>query len=487
MLSSMVKPYGFFTDELYFIACSKRLYWGFVDQPPLSIALLTFITNLFGYGILIVRILPALSTAATVFVAGMITKRLGGSTMSIIIAELAIMVVPVFQIFGSFYSMNAYEPLVWALIMFFVVKMVQEDNTVYWLHIGVLMGIGLEMKHTIVLYGIALLFGMLLTSKRKLLFNKWAIWGGIACFILILPNLVWQYANDFPSLELYRNSFLYKNIDKPYLQVFIEQVIFINPATFLLWFTGLVYLLTPAGKNFRFLFFAYILLLLIMMAGHSSRPDRIASIYILLIVFGVIAIDKIRKASGKLFAQISITILLLISGVILTPIFCPVLPPAKLKPYIASLGLSFNLEEGKKNEPVPQWLADRIGWEQLAEDVLKVYQSLPEKERENSVIVSSNYGEAGALELYGPKYGLPKVYATHNSFHSWGPPPDWVKTFIGVYIDVENVKDKFDSIEVAAVYHCAECTKPQQEIPIYILRGPKFSIQKEWNNFKMYR
>lgn len=111
---------------------------------------------------------------------------------------------------------------------------------------------------------------------------------------------------------------------------------------------------------------------------------------------------------------------------------------------------------------------------------------MPLNEKQNAVIISTNYGEAGALELYGPEFGLPTVFATHNSFHSWGPPSDTVQTFIGVMIDIDDVRPRFNSVEEASVFHCADCTRPQQNIPIYILRGPRFSIEKEWPDFKNY-
>jgi hypothetical protein len=486
MISSTIKPYGYFIDELYFLACSKRLAFGYIDQPPLSIALLALIQKLFGSSMMVVRLLPALSISATVFVTGLITRRLGGSLASMILAGLGVMVMPVFLLFGSFYSMNAYEPLIWTSVVFFVVKMVQEQNPKYWLHIGILMGIGLEMKHTIVLYGIALLFGFLLSDQRKLLFNRRILWGGLACFILILPNLVWQFVNHFPSLELYSNSFTSKNIDKSYIQVILEQIFFVNPATFLLWISGLIVLLTPWGKPYRLMLFAYGFLLLVILAGHSSRPDRIASIYTFFMASGAVAIEQYLKSSWKRVIRISMAGLMITGGVFLAPAFCPILPPQTLKPYLAEMGLQFDIEEGKKGEPIPQWLADRIGWRELAADVAQVYHAMPEKEKQNAVIISTNYGEAGALELYGPEFGLPAVFATHNSFHSWGPPSDTVQIYIGVMIDIDDVRPRFDSVHEAKVFLCPDCTRPQQNIPIYILRGPEFSMKKEWQNFKNY-
>ncbi len=487
MISSTVKPYGYFIDEVYFVACTRHMAWGYIDQPPLSIALLKLMYMLFGTGITVTRILPALSISATVFVTGLIVHQLKGDLLSMVIAAVAASISPVFLIFGSFYSMNAFEPLIWALVVWYSIKMVRENNTKYWLHIGILMGLGLEMKHTIVLYGVALLVGLLISSKRKLLFTKWSLWGGLACFLIILPNIIWQIIHGFPSLELYANSFLSKNINKSYLQVFIEQVLFINPFTFPLWMGGLVFTFLIKDKSFRYMGFAYLLLLFIMMKGHSSRPDRIASIYIFFNAVGAVALSQWKNTRWKNSIRIGYLVILLAGGILLAPAFMPLMKPQPLKKYLSELGLHFSVEEGKKDEPIPQWLADRIGWPNLAEEVAEVYRALPENERKNAVIVSSDYGTAGALEIYGPPLGLPPVYATHNSFHSWGPPSDTVKTFIGVSIDVNGVRDKFDQVEQVKVYHCADCTHPQQNMPIYVLTGPEFSMEKEWKNFKHYQ
>jgi hypothetical protein len=304
--------------------------------------------------------------------------------------------------------------------------------------------------------------------------------------VIILPNLIWQYINHFPSLDLYNNSFSTKNISRSYLQVIIEQITLVNPLTFPLLITGIIALMFPNGKPYRLFLIAYAFLLMVIITAQSSRPDRIASIYTFFVAYGAVAVEQYLKSFWLRFAQISVATMMIIGGIILFPFFCPILPPPTLKTYVSGLGLNFDIEEGKKGEPIPQWLADRIGWRELSAEVAQVYQSLPDNERLDAVIVSTNYGEAGALEIYGAEFGLPKVYCTHNSFHSWGPPPNTVKTYIGVYIDVDDVKQKFKSVEQVSVYHCMDCTKPQRNIPIYILREPNFSIEKEWINFKNY-
>jgi hypothetical protein len=172
--------------------------------------------------------------------------------------------------------------------------------------------------------------------------------------------------------------------------------------------------------------------------------------------------------------------------VVVAPAVTPLLPPQELRGYLTAIGFSVNLEKGKMNEALPQWIGDRLGWKELVVDVAQVYHSLPLEEQKNAVIVSMNYGDAGALEIYGPDLGLPPVFCTHNSYHLWGPPSDSAKVYIGVHVSRRDFEKKFESVVEAAVHTCADCTGPQQRIPIYVARGPKFSVEREWPKFKIY-
>jgi hypothetical protein len=210
------------------------------------------------------------------------------------------------------------------------------------------------------------------------------------------------------------------------------------------------------------------------------------SSYIFLLAYGTVAVEQLLRHPWLRVTQISIAVLLLAGAVILSPIFCPLMPPGQLKQHIARLGIKIEIEEGKRGEPIPQWLADRIGWEEMAAEVAKVYHNLPGTEQRNCVIVTDDYGPAGAMEIYAEKYDLPPVYGTHNSFHSWGPPSDNVKTYIGVSIDAEGAQKLFESMEVAATIYCSDCTRPQREVEILVLRNPLVSVEKMWPEFREY-
>ena len=487
MITSLNSGYGYFIDEVYYIACAKRLAFGYVDHPPLSILLLWLNRGLLGDTLPALRFLPALSTAATVMMSGLQVRRLNGSYAAMMLAMLACMAMPIYLLMGSFYSMNAFEPLIWSVILYLVIKIVQEQQAKYWLLIGLLIGLGLEMKHTMIVYCIALLIGMLLTETRKLLWNKWFGWGMGCALLLILPNLLWQLVNGFPSLEFYHNAMVNKNVHTPPLQVIVQQILFVNPFTFPLWLAGLLYLiLAKQVRVYRFLAWTFLVLLFFLILSASSRPDRIAAMYVPLFVAGALAVDQVKRLSLRPLLIVSCAVLLLLGGALVAPVVTPLLSPKATKQYLSNLGLSITLESGKQDEPLPQWLADRLGWEELAADVASVFYTLSQAEQRNAVIISTNYGEAGALELYSPQYGLPAVFATHNSFHTWGPPPDSVRTFLAVYVNKDDLDRLFDSVEEVKVHLCEHCTRPQQRIPIYVARGPRFTISADWPKFKIY-
>jgi hypothetical protein len=328
---------------------------------------------------------------------------------------------------------------------------------------------------------------MLLTDSRRLLWTRWLGFGIVACFLLVAPNLVWQYLHGFPSLEFYRNAMVNKNIPTGPGTVVLQQVLFANPVALPVWGAGLAYLVfSKEGRKYRFLAWAYLLLLLVMIVGRSSRPDRIGAMYTALFAAGAVALERIARPALRRVVVLATVAALLASGAALAPLFTPLLPPPAVARYVGTLGLRLDIEIGKTNEAVPQWLADRLGWRELAADVGRVVRALPDDERASAVIVSTNYGEAGALELFGPEFGLPRVFATHNSYHSWGPPPASTRTFVAVFVDREALEGLFDSVTEAAVHTCEHCSRPQKRIPIYVARDPRVSISAEWPRFKIY-
>ena len=270
VLASAFGPYGWFIDELYYIACARRLAWGYVDHPPLSIAILALTRGLAGDAMWAVRLPPALAAGATALVAALLARRLGGGAPAQSLAALCVCASPAAMVLGSFFSMNAFELLLWPAAALLLVEILESDRVRLWLPFGLLMGFGLMNKHTTVLFLAAVGASLLLVPARRHLLTPWPWVGALLALAVVAPNLAWQHANGWPSLEFYRNAQRYKNIPTPPLKVLGNQVLFAGPGSLPVWLAGLVFLLRGgAARRVRLLGYAFLLLLGLMLVSGS--------------------------------------------------------------------------------------------------------------------------------------------------------------------------------------------------------------------------
>jgi 4-amino-4-deoxy-L-arabinose transferase-like glycosyltransferase len=235
--------YGYFRDELYYIACGRHLAFGYVDQPPLSILLLRLSQILLGDSLFAIRLLPALAGAATVALAAVIARELGGRRWAIALACAASLCALFNLAVGNFFSMNAFEPLFWMGAVYLLVRIINGGSPTLWLWIGVLLGLGIENKHSTVFFGVGIFIALLLTSERRHFAQKWIWLGGLLAFAIALPNILWQTRNHWPTYELLNNiAHSNKNVALSPVEFIAQQVNFMNPATLPLWLGGLVWL-----------------------------------------------------------------------------------------------------------------------------------------------------------------------------------------------------------------------------------------------------
>src|SRR5580698_2726728 len=199
------RNYGYFTDELYYLACSHHLAWGYVDQPPL-IALVTWITRqLLGESLVALRLVPAIASAVEIALTGLIARELGGGRFAQLLACGAALIAPGILISDSLLTMNAFEPLFWLACAYLFIRIVRSGDQRLWLWIGVLAGFGLENKYSMLIFGAGIVVGMVLTPQRRLFLSPWPWIGGAIAFLIFLPNLLWNFEHHFPFLELHAN------------------------------------------------------------------------------------------------------------------------------------------------------------------------------------------------------------------------------------------------------------------------------------------
>src|ERR1700689_958576 len=256
-----INHYGWFRDELYYMACGQHLAWGYIDQPPLIALIAWFARHAFGDSLFAVRLLSALAGAAVVFLTGWIAREFGGGLFAQFLAALAMLFAPAFLAFDSFLSMNAFEPLFWLLCAWIAIRVVKGASPKLWLAFGAIAGLGLENKHTMLVFGFALVAGLLISGKGRLFQAKWMWIGGAVAFAMFLPNLIWEARNGWPQILVVRNAQEFKNVEVGPLRFFADQILFLQPIELPGWLAGIVWFFAaPEGKRFRFLGWAYFIL-----------------------------------------------------------------------------------------------------------------------------------------------------------------------------------------------------------------------------------
>jgi Dolichyl-phosphate-mannose-protein mannosyltransferase len=486
LVPGLVGPYGPFIDELYYVACAKHLAWGYVDHPPLAPLLLRAAMIVGGDNLVVLRLLASTFGALTVLGTGLLAWRLGANRFGQGLASAAMLCAPIAQVLFGFYSMNAIEPLLWLVLCWLLVEIAACDRPQLWIAFGAAAGIALMTKHTVVTFLIALAVALVLTPARRQLASPWPWVAAVLAALVVLPNIAWQIAHGWPSLEFYRNAALNKNQPIGPLQVLGQQFMFMSPGTLPIWLTGLVVLLRRTRPiDLRHLAVTYLVLIGFLMASGQSRPDRAVGIYPVLFAAGGLAMGSL--AARRRWVRFALPAWIAAWGLILLPIGVPVLPPEQLSAYAGALGVVPQIERGEgKRSALPQWFADRLGWEALVKDAAAVRDSLPRDEQRAVMFFAPSYGQAGALEWLGESRGLVPVYSTHNNYHLWGPPPRDPSVAIVIGDRREALERLFDRVELARVHECGRCMPWRNRMPIWIVRGPRVQIAAHWRDWRHY-
>jgi 4-amino-4-deoxy-L-arabinose transferase-like glycosyltransferase len=489
-LPTLIGTYGYFIDELYYLACASRPSWGYVDHPPLSVVALAALRRIVGDGLPAIRLAPAVAGSATVLLTGALARRLGADSFGQVLAALSVLFAPIPLIMFGLYSMNAFEILLWTALFHVLVVLLEKDEPRWWLVFGLLAGISLLNKHTTVLLGAGVAIGIVLTPTRKHLSTPWP-WLGLGLATLILtPNLVWQHANGWPSLEFYRNADLYKNVPTPPLEVLVQQILFYNPGAFPVWLAGLgFFLVSRMGRRHRLIGWACITLLILMVASQKSRPDRIAAMYPVLFAAGATWIGAVAANRRFRWARPASIVVVTASGLLFLPLAVPVLPPALTARYATVTGVVPQIEAGEgKASQLPQWFADRFGWVEFVADVRSAAESLPPARAEEAAILVPSYGHGGALELIGGD-SLPPILCAQNTFHMWGSAllaHRDVQGGIAVGFSTETLERLWHQVERVGVHRCDHCMPWRSEMSLYRVWGPKVPLARVWPQFKHY-
>jgi hypothetical protein len=478
--------YGYFRDEFYYLACSRRLAWGYVDHPPFSIAVLRLWTAVAGESLLAIRILPALAGAATVLVTGLIVRRLGGGAYAAALAMLCVVIAPEYLALDGYYSMNAFDILLWSLAAYLLVRILHSGEERLWPLLGVALGIGLLNKLSVLWLGMGLAAGLLLTQERRRLLTRGPWLAAAIAGVLLVPHVLWQVQNGWPTREFIQHATSEKMRGTNAIAFTLAQLNNMHPATAAVWLAGLAWtLLAAAGCRLRPLGIIYVTVFVLLVVNEKSRAGYLAAAYPMLYACGATWVAAATATRLTWLRPLSLALLAL-AGLATAPLVLPVLAPERYVDYAARLGQKPSTEENKAIGSMPQFYADRFGWPELVAKAMAAYASLSPAERGNAVILASNYGEAGAIEVLAP--AGPPVVSGHNNYWLWGPGARRGDPLIGVgpAAMVDAARQRCTSVDDYGAVGCRYCMPYESENHVFVCRGVTPALAALWPQLKHY-
>ncbi len=483
--------YGYFRDEFDYIACGRHPAWGYVDQPPLLPILTRVFMGVFGDSLRSVRLLPALSGAALIVLTGMSARELGGKRFAVVLSALAVLVGPIYLSGGSLLTTNCdLEVLLWTGCLYFAILAAKRNEPRYWLWFGLVAGIGLEEKYSIVVLGLAVVAGLLLTPQRRFLLNKWIWLGGLAAFLIFLPNLLWNIHNDWPFVQLMRNIRAEgRDVVLSPWQFFLQQMLLTHFASAVIWIVGVIALLVARRfQPYRFLGWAY-LVAFVLFVILKGKNYYLAPIYPVYEAAGAIVIAEAIRRLRQPWLKPAIIVLVLATGAVFAPLAMPILPIDKFIPYMNRLPIKVPRSEYEHERvALPQHYADQFGWNEIVEKTAEAWQKIPAADRKNKdcAIFAQDYGQAGAIDFLGPKYGLPNALSGDRTWWLWGPRGYSGNCLIVLGDRRSQLEQLFDHVE----YLGNSAPNPyafETEISVNICRGAKFGTLADlWPKLKRW-
>jgi hypothetical protein len=373
--------------------------------------------------------------------------------------------------------------------VYFAILAVKRDAPRFWLWFGVVAGIGLQEKYSILVLGFAVVVGLLLTSQRRFLWSKWMWLGGLAALLIFLPNLLWNIHYDWPFVQL-MHSIRAEGRDvvlSPW-QYFAQQILLIFPFSVLIWVPGiLAFLVAPRFKPYRFLGWAYIIAFTVWVVLRGKNY-YLAPIYPVYLAAGSIVIDDAIDRVHQLWLKPAFVALSLVGGAIFAPLTMPILPIEQFIPYMDRLPIKVpRTEYQHARVALPQHYADQFGWNEIVEKTAEAWNRIPPAERKDCAIFAQDYGQAGALDFLGPRYGLPQSLSGHQSWWFWGPRGYTGNCMLVLDDTQETLETHFEHVE----YMGRTPDTPyalEKNLTIYLCHGFKHgTLAQVWPHMKKWR
>ena len=457
LLLAIAPRYGWHRDELYFLEAGRHLDWGYIDQPPLTPLVARLADRVAPGNLVVLRLLPALATAVTVVLGALLVRELGGRRQAQLAGAAVISAGGFVLGVGHLLSTAVFDLTAWMALLWVVARLLCTGNPRWWIAFGAIAGLSMLNKNLLVLLGTALLCGLLVERRRDLLLSRWTVAGGALALAIASPNLIWQAQHGWPQVEMAR--VLADRLAGENRATLVPlQVLFVGPAFVTVLWAGARWLgRDPSARRFRPLLWAWPAGLVATFVS-GGRPYYVVPLSIVVVLAGVVAAERDGRTRhlGWLIAA---------NALVSLPLALPLLPRSTTR-VTASM-----------NEVV----AETIGWPELVEQVTAVVGQLPEEEQASVVLLAASYGEAGALDRFGPAHGLPPAHSPHNSYADFRRPQDDEATVVAVRYPVERLAPYFERCdELEVVDNGFNISNEVQGTPIVVCRGLRATWADTW-------
>ncbi|HKW05603.1 MAG TPA: glycosyltransferase family 39 protein [Nitrososphaerales archaeon] len=471
--------YGYFRDELYYIVSgTQHLSLGYVDFPPFIAYVAALLYPISQDSLASIHIVSAAVESLLVFVAGLIAKELGGGRKAQLLAAVSTLLSLIFLAGGSIFTPDPFDQLWWSIFGYIVVRLVKRKEPKLWIVAGLVVGIGLLTKLTIFFFVATLLLSILaIPNSRIILKSKWIVFGGLLSIAFVIPMIYWNLLNGWPMVHFYQEFRGDVSGGGP-ANFFYTQLAGMSFLNFPIFIFGLYfYLRSKEGSQLRFFGLAYIVLY-VFMTLLNMKPYYLIPIYPLLYAGGALLIEKSSNSKHGIFRWFGsrpYLACLLIVAILLAPVVVPILSPQTV---ISNYGYG---------DYDTSLLADRYGWSNMVSTLAQAYLQLPSNTRSQACILTSNYGEASAVNFLGRSMGLPQAISGHNNYYIWGPDNCSGQTLITVGYSILADQNSYRNVTLLTTIVCQYCIDYESNLPIYLYTNPNFSsLASVWPMIRSY-
>lgn len=479
--------YGYFRDEMYYLACGRHPAWGYVDQPPLIAWIAWILEHTLGTSLWALHLLPALAGAGTIILAGILARELGGRRWAVFLASLAALAAPILLMLSHLFTMNAIDPLLWTAIALLVARIARSDDQRLWIRAGILAGLTILNKYGVVFWLGGLLVGLLLSPLRRSLARPWLWLGLLLAALIALPNLLWQVGHGLPFLVLMHNIRAEgRDISLAPLPFLAAQAEMLGFASAVLVPFALGFFLSRQGRPYRALGWAYLLFLAAMMLLHG-KMYYLAAVYPMIFAAGAVGMERVTGTRWGLWARPALAVAIAGISAVYLPTVLPVLSVERLLAWEHRLGIEQQRFEHGRQGVLPQIYADMFGWPEMVHRVADFYQALPPDVRRRTAIFGNNYGEAAAIDLFGPGLGLPASIGGHQNYWIWGPRGVTGGNLIVLGDDSPAHMQAYCTSFEAFATGEHPLSRPSEWLPIYYCRGLRLNLVESWPSLRRWQ